>query len=92
MKVHRNVVSLIQTCILCFIQDLPKARQPQFVLDVETDELFINAGLQDRVIQVCLLCYYTLLTLKYGVNLLSAPVSSVLRQNLRMILTATGSM
>ena len=29
---------------------------------------------------------YTLLTLKYGVNLLNAPISSVLRQNLRAIL------
>ncbi len=34
---------------------------------------------------------YTLLTLKYGVNQLSAPVSSVLCQNLCAILTATGS-
>ena len=33
---------------------------------------------------------YTLLTLKYGVNLLNAPVSSVLRQNAHTILTATG--
>ncbi len=52
-----------------------------------------------RILQLpipyCVKCYgyhnYTLLTLKYGVNLLSAPVSSVLRQNLRAILTATGS-
>ena len=34
---------------------------------------------------------YTLLTLKYGVNLLSAPVTSVLHQNMHAILTATGS-
>ena len=34
---------------------------------------------------------YTLLTLKYGVVLLNAPVSCVLRQNMRTILTATGS-
>ena len=33
-------------------QDMPEALQPQFVLDVEMDELYIQAGLQDRVIQV----------------------------------------
>ena len=32
--------------------DLPKEVQPQFILDVEKSELHINAGLQDRVIQV----------------------------------------
>ena len=32
-------------------EDLPKALQPQFVLDVEKEELGINAGLQDRVVQ-----------------------------------------
>lgn len=34
------------------LKDLEKAIKPQFILDVERDELFINAGLQDRVIQV----------------------------------------
>ena len=34
---------------------------------------------------------YTLLTLKYGVNLLNTPLSSVLRQNLHATWTATGS-
>ena len=34
---------------------------------------------------------YTLLTLKYGLNLLNVPVSSILRQNLCAILTAPGS-
>ena len=33
-------------------QDMPKPLQPNFVLDVEASELFIQAGLQDRVIQV----------------------------------------
>jgi glucuronokinase len=33
-------------------QDIPKPLQPQFILDVETQELFIQAGLQDRVIQI----------------------------------------
>ena len=33
-------------------QDMPKPLQPNFVLDVEMSELFIQAGLQDRVIQV----------------------------------------
>jgi len=36
-----------------WIQDMPKEIQPQFILDVEKLELFIQAGLQDRVIQVC---------------------------------------
>ena len=31
---------------------MPKPLQPNFVLDVEASELFIQAGLQDRVIQV----------------------------------------
>ncbi len=35
---------------------------------------------------------YTLSTLKYGVNLLNAPVSSVLHQNSCVILTAAGSL
>lgn len=38
-------------------KDLEKPIQPRFILDVEKDELFIQAGLQDRVIQVLyLLC------------------------------------
>lgn len=32
--------------------DIPKDKQPNFVLSVEMGELGINAGLQDRVIQV----------------------------------------
>eukprot|EP00040_Diaphanoeca_grandis_P030246 m.178400 g.178400 ORF g.178400 m.178400 type:complete len:622 (-) comp31938_c0_seq1:184-2049(-) len=32
--------------------DIPKDIQPNFVLKVETEELRINAGLQDRVIQI----------------------------------------
>jgi len=31
---------------------MPKPVKANFILNVETDELFINAGLQDRVIQV----------------------------------------
>ena len=31
---------------------MPKPLQPNFILDVEMSELFIQAGLQDRVIQV----------------------------------------
>jgi hypothetical protein len=33
-------------------QDMPKHLQPKFILDVEMSELFIQGGLQDRVIQV----------------------------------------
>lgn len=43
--------------LLCYInfilgQDLPKPVRANFILNVETDELFITAGLQDRVVQV----------------------------------------
>lgn len=49
------MVSLyLHSDFLCVLQDIPKALQPQFVLDVEMHELFIQAGLQDRVIQVTL--------------------------------------
>ncbi|KAG7278045.1 hypothetical protein CRUP_010979 [Coryphaenoides rupestris] len=34
------------------VQDLPKPVRANFILNVETDELFITAGLQDRVVQV----------------------------------------
>ena len=37
---------------MILFQDMPKPLQPNFVLDVEMSELFIQAGLQDRVIQV----------------------------------------
>ena len=37
---------------LILFQDMRKPLQPNFVLDVEMSELFIQAGLQDRVIQV----------------------------------------
>lgn len=36
----------------CTLQDLPKPVRANFILNVETDELFITAGLQDRVVQV----------------------------------------
>lgn len=32
--------------------DLPKPKRASFILDVECGELYIQAGLQDRVIQV----------------------------------------
>jgi len=38
--------------VISLSQDMPKPLQPNFILDVETSELFIHAGLQDRVIQV----------------------------------------
>uniref|UniRef100_A0A8D3B375 Glucuronokinase with putative uridyl pyrophosphorylase n=1 Tax=Scophthalmus maximus TaxID=52904 RepID=A0A8D3B375_SCOMX len=37
---------------LLTLQDLPKPVRANFILNVETDELFITAGLQDRVVQV----------------------------------------
>ena len=45
LMISSNLKNLTQT-------DLPKEVQPQFILDVEKSELHINAGLQDRVIQV----------------------------------------
>ena len=43
-------------CMMAFFNlteaDLAKELQPQFILEVEKSELNINAGLQDRVIQV----------------------------------------
>ena len=38
--------------VFLFMQDMPKQIQPNFVLDVEKSELSIQAGLQDRVVQV----------------------------------------
>uniref|UniRef100_A0A7S3AL00 GHMP kinase C-terminal domain-containing protein n=1 Tax=Haptolina ericina TaxID=156174 RepID=A0A7S3AL00_9EUKA len=39
-------------------RDIPKQFQPDFVLSVEMEELFIQAGLQDRVIQTYEGCMY----------------------------------
>lgn len=41
-----------QTLCPVLPQDLPKPVRASFILNVETDELFITAGLQDRVVQV----------------------------------------
>uniref|UniRef100_A0A671UHF5 Glucuronokinase with putative uridyl pyrophosphorylase n=1 Tax=Sparus aurata TaxID=8175 RepID=A0A671UHF5_SPAAU len=45
-----------QVCLMKFYNitdnDLPKPIRANFILNVETDELFITAGLQDRVVQV----------------------------------------
>mmetsp|Transcript_1685 Transcript_1685/g.5771 ORF Transcript_1685/g.5771 Transcript_1685/m.5771 type:complete len:215 (+) Transcript_1685:474-1118(+) len=38
--------------------EIPKCQQPTFVLSVEMEELFIQAGLQDRVIQTYEGCMY----------------------------------
>ena len=48
----RLVVNERRSRGLIRFQDMPKPLQPNFVLDVEMSELFIQAGLQDRVIQV----------------------------------------
>ena len=49
-------------CLLAFYglseRDVPKHAQPDFVLSVEMEELFIQAGLQDRVIQTYEGCMY----------------------------------
>lgn len=50
------IVSATLDCLVRFYNlnnsDMPKPLRASFILNVETDELFINAGLQDRVIQV----------------------------------------
>ncbi|XP_053307343.1 uncharacterized protein LOC128469553 [Spea bombifrons] len=50
------IVSAALRCLLEFYNltddDLPKSLRPNFILDVEKEELFITAGLQDRVVQV----------------------------------------
>jgi len=49
------IITATLQCLMGFFAlseaDIPKALQPSFVLSVEMDELFIQAGLQDRVIQ-----------------------------------------
>ncbi|XP_029964462.1 uncharacterized protein LOC115400605 [Salarias fasciatus] len=50
------IVSATLKCLMKFYnitdQDLPKPIRANFILNVETEELFITAGLQDRVVQV----------------------------------------
>ncbi|KAM8927621.1 uncharacterized protein RCH25_007855 [Pelodytes ibericus] len=50
------IVSATLKCLMKFYNltddDLPKSIRPNFILDVEKEELFITAGLQDRVVQV----------------------------------------
>uniref|UniRef100_A0A3B5L6P8 GHMP kinase C-terminal domain-containing protein n=1 Tax=Xiphophorus couchianus TaxID=32473 RepID=A0A3B5L6P8_9TELE len=53
---HSAIVSATLKCLMKFYNitdnDLPKSIRANFILSVETDELFITAGLQDRVVQV----------------------------------------
>uniref|UniRef100_A0A672IFP2 Uncharacterized LOC115400605 n=1 Tax=Salarias fasciatus TaxID=181472 RepID=A0A672IFP2_SALFA len=53
-NIPRQVVR--SRCLMKFYnitdQDLPKPIRANFILNVETEELFITAGLQDRVVQV----------------------------------------
>lgn len=50
------IVTATLKCLMAFFRitekDIPKEIQPQFIMEVEVAELFINAGLQDRVVQV----------------------------------------
>eukprot|EP00094_Tigriopus_californicus_P010415 TCALIF_10047-PA protein Name:"Similar to GLCAK2 Probable glucuronokinase 2 (Arabidopsis thaliana)" AED:0.09 eAED:0.09 QI:195/0.5/0.6/1/0.75/0.8/5/28/500 len=50
------IVTATLKCLMAFFRitekDIPKDIQPQFIMEVEVSELFINAGLQDRVVQV----------------------------------------
>lgn len=48
-----SIITAMLRCLMEFYEvDIPLEIQPSFVLSVETDELGIAAGLQDRVIQV----------------------------------------
>uniref|UniRef100_A0A3B3Q8U4 Glucuronokinase with putative uridyl pyrophosphorylase n=1 Tax=Paramormyrops kingsleyae TaxID=1676925 RepID=A0A3B3Q8U4_9TELE len=53
---HSAIVSATLKCLMKFYNitdhDMPRAVQASFILNVETEELFITAGLQDRVVQV----------------------------------------
>ncbi|KAK7069818.1 hypothetical protein SK128_016027 [Halocaridina rubra] len=50
------IVTATLKCLMAFFNltdhDMPQTSQPQFILDVEKEELRINAGLQDRVVQI----------------------------------------
>ncbi|XP_042863158.1 probable glucuronokinase 2 isoform X1 [Penaeus japonicus] len=50
------IVTATLKCLMDFFNltdhDMPKTLQPQFILEVEKEELRINAGLQDRVVQI----------------------------------------
>ena len=55
--VMKSVMRYRVIFVLCYMfsgvwQELPKILQPQWILEVEKDELGIRAGLQDRVVQV----------------------------------------
>lgn len=52
------VTATIRALMTFFNVEIPKQIQPSLILSVETDELGINAGLQDRVIQVYEGCVY----------------------------------
>ena len=52
------IITSALRCLMAFFNltesDLPKTERPSFILDIEKEELNINAGLQDRVVQVCI--------------------------------------
>ena len=56
------IITATLQCLMGFYglteADIPIPLQPSFVLSVEMDELFIQAGLQDRVIQTYEGCMY----------------------------------
>ncbi|KAK3744354.1 hypothetical protein QZH41_016482, partial [Actinostola sp. cb2023] len=64
------IVTATLRCLMNFYniteKDIAKPLQPKFVLGVEMDELFIQAGLQDRVIQV----YEGLVYMDFSVSLI----------------------
>mmetsp|Transcript_7178 Transcript_7178/g.11439 ORF Transcript_7178/g.11439 Transcript_7178/m.11439 type:complete len:644 (+) Transcript_7178:323-2254(+) len=60
------IVTALLRALMCFYglteDDIPKPLQPKFVLSVESEELGITAGLQDRVVQ----CYEGLVYMDFS--------------------------
>jgi glucuronokinase len=60
-----SIIIATLRCLLDYYQiDMPLAIQPSFALSIETEELGIAAGLQDRVIQ----CYEDMVYMDFGMD------------------------
>ncbi len=60
-----SIIIATLRCLLAYYQvDMPLEIQPSFALSVETEELGIAAGLQDRVIQ----CYENMVYMDFGLD------------------------
>lgn len=50
---------------------MPKPIRANFILSVEKDELYINAGLQDRVVQVIVFLFFFVYTIGHTLLVLN---------------------